>query len=189
MMTIPFAQTIDGLEFVLGRFEKIAAQVATRNKFVLIEDTKRKAPMLVHDQIILNGTLANGTVCSVHYSGGESKSNNFSWEIKGTKGEIVITSPIGHLQFGKLEVKASFNGGPLSTLEIPAGYHPNEGGLPGIDADLSRAVYYGYQEIAADIANGTSNFPTFNYAVKRHKFLDEMIHAADSGCRLTFKNA
>jgi hypothetical protein len=81
------------------------------------------------------------------------------------------------------------NGTLNSQLAIPFSYHPDQGGKPGIEADLSRAVYYGYQEIAADLAGGTSIFPTFDYAVKRHEFLDEMIRAADSGCRLTLLNA
>ncbi|OKS89668.1 Gfo/Idh/MocA family protein [Mucilaginibacter polytrichastri] len=185
MMTIPFAQTVDGLEFVLGNFKEISALLATRNKSVHIEDSNREVPMLVHDQIMLNGTLKDGTVCSIHYRGGTSPGDNLYWAIKGTKGEIVITSPIGHLQFGKVALQASFDGEPLNTLEIPASYHPKDGGAPGVDADLSRAVYYGYQEIAADIADGTCFFPSFSYAVKRHEFLDKLVESADSGCRKT----
>lgn len=186
MMTIPFAQTVDGLEFILGAFTEVAAHLAIRNKTVLITKTKRKAPLLVHDQILLNGTLADGTVCSVHYRGGALKGDNLYWEIKGDKGVIVITSPSGHLQFGKLDLKAAFGDEPMRNLEIPLSYHPNEGGAPGVDADLSRAVYYGYREIAADLANNTTVFPSFSYAVARHKFLDKIVEAADAGCRLTF---
>jgi len=185
MMTIPFAQTVDGLEFVLGDFKEISAQIAIRNESVHIAASNREAPMLVHDQILLNGTLIDGTVCSIHYRGGVSSSNNLLWEIRGTKGEIVITSPIGHLQFGKIDLQASFDGEPLKTLEIPPIYRPNDGGVRGVDADLSRAVYYGYQEIVADIAGGTKLFPSFSYAVKRHEFLDSLIDAAASGCRKT----
>lgn len=187
MMTIPFAQTMDGVEFMLGSFTEISAQLAIRNNFVLIEETKRNVPMLVNDQIILTGTLGDGVVCSVHYRGGASKGYNLYWQIKGSKGEVIITSPSGHLQFGKLELQAAFGDEPLEKLDIPHEYLPIEGGVPGANADLSRAVYYGYKEIAEDLANDTEVFPSFNYAVKRHEFLDNLVTAADSGCRLTMK--
>jgi len=188
MMTIPFAQTIDGVEFSLGAFTEITAQLATRNYAVLIGETNREAPLLVNDQVLLSGTLLNGIIFSAHYSGGESQSHNFYWSVKGSAGEIVITSPTGHLQFGKLDLQVSFGKEALQPLVVPASYLPDEGGEPGLSADPSRAVYYGYKEIAEDLAEGTKVFPSFSYAVTRHEFLDQMITAAASGCRLTIKN-
>jgi len=182
MMTIPFSQTCDGLEFVLGKFTSLTGQLSTRNKFSLIKETEREAPMLVDDQIILNGTLNDGIVCSIHYRGGASKSHNLYWHIQGDQGEIVVTSPSGHLQFGKIEIFEAFGDGPLLRMDIPADYRPDEGGQPGADAALSRAMYYGYQEIADDIENSTNIFPDFKYAVLRHEFLDQLSRAAETGC-------
>ena len=181
MLTIPFAQTMDGLEFVLGELKEISARLDTRTDSVFIEETKRHVPMLVHDQIIVNGLMGEGIVCSVHYRGGASKSHNLYWVVKGSEGEVIITSPSGHLQFGRLSIEVSFGDGPLEKLETPEAYFPNEGGAPGINADLSRAVYYGYKEIADDVASGTNVFPTFGYAVKRHNFIDKIIEASDAG--------
>jgi hypothetical protein len=39
--------------------------LAIRNESVHIKESNRESPMLVHDQIVLNGTLTDGTVCSI----------------------------------------------------------------------------------------------------------------------------
>jgi len=57
MMTIPFAQTVNGLEFVLGEIAELAAHLFIRNEKVLIKETNREALMLVHDEILLDATL------------------------------------------------------------------------------------------------------------------------------------
>lgn len=185
MMQIPFAQTVDGAIFCLGEFQNIAAILCRENKETLITETQEIIPQLSDDQVILTGTLKNGAVASIHYRGGVSKSVNLYWEIKGSKGEIVITSPTGHLQFGKIRVRAAINGGELTDLIMPSKYDPTAGGTPGVDAALSRAVYYAYKSIKTDIIDETLNAPDFEAAVKQHRFLDHISKAANQGVLLT----
>jgi predicted dehydrogenase len=188
MMTIPFAHAIDGLQFVLGGFDEVSALTARRKDSVVVADTGAKEPLLVDDQIIFNGTLNDGTVCSAHFRGGSNKGDNLFWEIRGDKGMVVITSPIGHLQFGKLDIRVVSETGISQPFVIPELYHASEGGGPGIGADLSRAVYYAYKQIASDIKHGTTIYPSFKYALDTHEFLDQVSNSANSGNRVALKN-
>lgn len=172
MLHIPFAHTLDGLQFCLGKLETLASMLMQRNREVLLKDSNKIIPQESKDQILVMGTLCNGTVITIHYHGGESGGTNLYWEIKGSKGELVISSPTGNLQFGKLRIQVAIGEEPLTDLAIPEKYRPAEGGAPGIDAKLSRGLYYAYQEIAADILGGTVNFPSFETAVKHHQLLD-----------------
>lgn len=184
MMDIPFAQTLYGFEFCLGSVAKLSSLLATINKEVLIKDTNKKIAQLSKDQIMVIGRLENGTAITLHYHGGSSKGINLHWEIKGRKGKLLITSPTGHLQFGKLKIQIAMDDQPLTDLEIPEKYRPNEGGSPGFEAKLSRGVYYAYQEIAKDILNKTSNYPTFETAVKHHQLLDLIKKSSDYESKL-----
>jgi len=184
MMTIPFAHAIDGLRFVLGNFAEVAALTARRKDQVTVASKDEKLPFLVDDQIIMNGTLTDGTVCSAHFRGGSIQGDNLYWEIRGESGLVVITSPTGHLQFGKLAINMATGSEALKDLELPDEYYSSEGGAPGINADLSRSVYYAYKEIAADIRNNTSVFPSFKYALDTHEFLDLLTNSSRSGNRV-----
>lgn len=187
MLHIPFAHTLNGLEFCLGSFKTFAATLKRRNNETLLTDVNKKIPQLTNDQIIVTGALENGTIVSLHYHGGESKWLNLYWEIKGSKGELIISSPTGHLQFGQLKLQAAIGEEPLTDLEIPESYRPNEGGRPGFDAEFSRCLYYAYKRIGEDIANNTSFFPDFNSAVKHHHLLELIEHSASREQALTVK--
>lgn len=185
MTHIPFSHTLDGLQFCLGNFKEVAALLEKRNTEVLISDTGKTVPQVSNDQLLLMGKLTSGPIVSVHYRGGESNGVNLYWHIQGRKGELVISSPTGHLQFGKLRLQAAFGGKPLKDLAIPEIYRPTEGGTPGFDAELSRCLYYAYQEVAADINNGTTVFPTFRSAVERQMLLDDIESSAKHESTLT----
>ena len=129
---------------------------------------------------MVNGTLDGGTVASVHYRGGSSKSINFYWEIRGTKGEIIVSSPTGHLQFGKLRLQIAEANQELKELPVPVTY----GQTAGIDADLSYSMYHAYKAVANDLVNGTANVSDFKHAVLRHQFLDLLEKSATQGCRV-----
>ena len=183
MMHIPFAHTIDALTYCISNFHEVSATMARRNKEVFIIPDQHNLPQLSDDEVVISGTLTNGPMISVHYSGGESKGLNLYWRIRGKKGEIIITSPVGHLQFGKLHLQVAIEGEELTDLVIPADYASTAGGLAGPDADLSFAIYHAYLAVADDLLHSTHIFPDFNQAVMLHRLLDKFQMAAASGCK------
>ncbi len=184
MMDIPFAHTLYGFEFCLGKIDKLSSLLVTRNNEILVKDINKTVPQLSKDQIVLMGTLVNGTVMNLHYHGGATDGINLQWEIIGRKGKLLITSPTGNLQFGKLKIQLALDEEPLKDLEIPEKYRPNKGGAPGFDAALSRCEFYAYEVMAKDILNGTNIYPSFKNAVKHHQLLDLIKQSSDQESKL-----
>ncbi len=50
--------------------------------------------------LVVSGTLENGTVVAAHFRGGLSRGTNFRIEINGTKGDLILTSPVGYVGIG-----------------------------------------------------------------------------------------
>jgi len=169
MLTIPFGHTIDALSWILDDFERIGGTLATRRKSVQISDTGSTMEATAPDQIAVAGRLHGGAVASLHYRGGFSRGTNFLWEINGTKGDIVVTGGIGHLQFAQIKIQAaSGEDKALSALPIPDSYRR----VTTDPASLSDAVAHAYRNVFDDLRNGTTHVPDFDEAVRLHKLLD-----------------
>lgn len=185
MLTIPFGHTIDALTMLLGEFTDVSATMATRRPRVTNKDTGEVAAMTVEDQVAINGTLHGGPVASVHFRGGLSRGINFHWEINGTDGDLVITGPTGHLQFGQVTVHgAQGRDRTVSELPIPSSYErvPT---LAGRHTEMAYTVGHAYQQLLDDVTEGTTHAPDFAHAVRRHRLLDHIERAANTGERQT----
>lgn len=183
MLTIPFGHTIDALTMLLGEFTDVSATMATRRPRVVNKDTGETATMTVEDQIAVNGTLEGGAVASVHFRGGLSRGINFHWEINGTDGDLVITGPTGHLQFGQVSVHgAQGRNRSITELPIPSSYErvPQ---LTGRHTEMAYTVGHAYQQLLADLTDNTTHAPDFAHAVRRHRLLDHIERAASTGSR------
>lgn len=182
MLTIPFGHAIDAVSMVLGEFTEIRATLATRRRKVVEIGTDKVVPMTAADQIAVSGTLASDTTASVHYRGGTSAGTNFLWEINGTEGDLVITAGSGHIQMAPLTVRGSRRGESLHELAVPERYLIVDTAL----ADTHPRAYNvacAYTQLAADLRHGTTETPTFDHAVQRHRFLRDVVHAAGEGHR------
>jgi predicted dehydrogenase len=171
MLTIPFGHTIDGLSWVLGAFADYSATIATRRPDVALSDTGGTARATGPDQIAFNGVLDNGIVVSMHYRGGFSRGTNFLWEINGTKGDIVVSGGIGHLQFGLIKLQAATGEDKaLGDLAVPNEYITAPVGPGG----MSYTVAHAYRAVFDDIRQGTAVVPDFAEAVALHRLLDKI---------------
>jgi predicted dehydrogenase len=177
MLTIPFGHTIDALCYCLGEFTQVAATMACRREtFTLVPDRK-KLPMTAEDQVAVSGLLADGTVASIHYRGGVSRGTNLLWEINGTEGDVQITSYGGHAQLFDLALAAGRGEEKtLQPLTIPAKYIGNPELPP-----FARSVGQAYSRALSDLREGTNLCPTFDDAVVRHRLLDAVERAAQTG--------
>ncbi|MFD0795435.1 Gfo/Idh/MocA family protein [Mucilaginibacter litoreus] len=171
MLHIPFAHLLDGLQYCIGGVSLCSAFLARTNSEVAITGTNKIIPQLTNDQSVANAILADRVVAVIYFHGGEYGGENLRWEIYGTKGKLTITSPTGHLQFGKLQMAVTFGSQKPETLSIPSEFDPEDGGIPGYEAEPSRGLYYAYRQIAEDICSRDVTYPNFAYAVKHHELI------------------
>ncbi len=180
MLNVPFAHSIDALLYALDScFEAVTGTLMTRRQTIRLEETGVELPMTVPDQVMVSGQLANGVAVAAHFRGGLSRGTNFHVEINGTKGDLIITSPVGYVGFGGFKVMGASGRGQLEELDIPANYRA-ERFCEGPQQILAIA----YERLASDFLQRTQLRPTFDDAVTLHRLIDTIEHSEGSSCRI-----
>jgi predicted dehydrogenase len=129
LLTVPFGHTLDAVRFVLGDLTEITATTAVRRAEVLVEDTGERVTVTAPDQVAVTARLDGGAVLAAHFRGGNNAGTGLRWEINGTDGDVVLTGPNGHLQFGQAVLAGSRHGAALDVLEVPGAGEPATAGL------------------------------------------------------------
>ncbi len=181
LLTIFIGHTLDTLSWVLGcEFRELSATLANRRPTLPRGGYQPYAPKTAEDQVIIQGTLNNGAVASVHYSGGAKRNTGLLWIINGSKGDIELTT-MGNLQAGDVRIRgASGDQKELVDLPVPSYYQPQMqvDSKPGV---TSLAMLYTH--LLSDLRYGTNTVPTFTTAVRHHRVLDAIERASRTGQR------
>lgn len=178
LMTIPFGHAVDAMCFVLGEFCDVMAVSAIRIPKVRLLETGEILEKNTPDQLVVSGHLDNGAVATVHYRGGSSRGTNFAWEINGTKGDLRLEAPIGHAQMADLALSGGFGQErKLAPLDIPVAHRWAPDGLTNPALNVAQT----YLQLASDLRDGTNTAAGFDQAVIRHKLLQAIEEAAQSG--------
>lgn len=182
LLSVPTMHALDALQFVVGDLAEVRAVSAIRRPTVLLADTNEKIDTTVPDHLAIAATLGSGAVASIFYRGGTSRGENFRWEINGTEGDLVLTSPVGNLQV----LAPTLLGGrgdeaAVAPLPVPSEYDLSGGASEGPAANVARL----YAAFAADLGKGAPGVtaPDFRHAVALHDTLDRISAAADRGDR------
>lgn len=180
MLSIPFGHTIDAVCQALGEFTEVEAVLANRRtSFTLVPDNVEK-PMTSHDQVLVQGKLGDGITASIHYRGGMPRGTGLLWEINGTEGDLQVTSMGGHAQLLPLSLSgAQGDAQALAPMEVPDTYVWTAADPNPVVQNVAQV----YALLAGDIANGTHHAPSFEDAVRRHRLLDAVERAAETGRR------
>ena len=185
MLTVQFGHTMDSFCWCLGEFRELSATLATRYPLVKRTDTGEKIEKTIADQIAVTGILDNGAVAAVHYRSGTSQAANFFWEINGSKGDLVITSSSGRLQYADLRIQGtSRTTGHLENLPVPDNYKLVPEASP---SDIYYTLAHAYSLMRCDIKLGTANIPTFADAVVRHRMIEAIERASETGARQSYR--
>lgn len=181
MLTIPLGHTLDAFCWLLGEFEELSATLATRRPRVKRIEDGAWLDSSVADQISISGTLHSGAVAAVHFRGGMSRGDNFRWDINGTEGDLVIEGDFGHIQMMPLRMKGARGATTrVIDLPVPASCRWAPDGTPeGLPYNLAQA----YLRLADDFSRGSESVPTFDDAVVRHRMIDAIERAAETGRR------
>ena len=132
----------------------------------------------------MSGTLQGGAIASLHFRGGQSRGTNLLWEINGTAGDLLVAGAGGHVQMLELTLRGGQGKDTaLGPLTIPDEYRwvPAETptGFPFNVAQL-------YIQLASDIQKGTSLSLSFDAAVVRHRMIEAIQTAAETGSRQSY---
>src|SRR5437868_967441 len=134
------------------------------------------------DQLVVNGIVRDGAVVSVQVRGGMNRGAAFLFEIHGDLGDVQLTATSrASMQRRELNLKGARGGGaPLADLSIPGRYR----WIPGEVAPDSRYnVAQLYARLAESIRDGKPVSPGFDAAVTRHRLLDAIVRASETGMK------
>lgn len=198
MLEINLGHTIDALCWSLGEFRELSSTMLTINPTIRIAETGETIAKTASDQIVIGGVLDNGAAASIHYRGGMSRGTNFHWEINGSEGDLVITldDPIGSLgalkllgsvgsiQLGALRLHGARGTAELAEIEVPPSYLAAPAAPTGLPYNLTHA-YAMFADELRDSTMGTPT-PTFEDGLVRHRMMDAIVRAAESGHRETY---
>jgi predicted dehydrogenase len=180
VLSVPTMHALDAMNFVLGDLADVRAVAEVRQPNVLLADTGGSVPVTAPDHIAIAARLASGAVASVFFRGGVSRGDNFRWEINGSKGDLVFTSPVGNVQvLAPVLLGARGDAASVQPLEVPAGYELAPHAPEGPAANVAR-LYAAFAENLAGAASGALA-PDFSHATRLHEWLSAIEKAARSG--------
>lgn len=180
-LTVPGMHALDALEFTLGRFAAVSANLVTGRKEVRVADEGIVIPVTAADQVSVTGTSDSGAAFSVFYRGGFSRGDNLRWEINGTAGDLVLTAPgiNGNIQVADLKLEGGRGGDTgVAEIAVPDRYY---GPVPRTLAGPARNVALAYAQLADDLRDGTHVVPGFEHALRQHRLVAAVERAAATG--------
>jgi predicted dehydrogenase len=180
LLTITGGHTIDALCYCLGEFRELAAFVVSQRDRILVEETGELIAKTVPDQLVVNGIVGDGTVVSFQIRGGMNRGTPFLFEIHGEEGDLQLTATSrASMQRQELNLKgARGDGVPLADLSIPGRYRwISEGVAPDSRYNVAQL----YARLAESIRDGKPVSPGFDAAVTRHRLIDTIVRASETG--------
>ncbi|MER8417710.1 Gfo/Idh/MocA family oxidoreductase [Mesorhizobium sp. M0166] len=166
MLHVPFAHTIDALLFALNEsFLSVSGTLVSRRPTIRMMESKEVVPLDVADQIAFTGQLTSGGVVTSHFRGGLSRATNFHVEINGSRGDLLLTSPVGYVGLGGFKLMGAQADETLQPISVPEDFGAGENVLTGNVRKL-------YQLFASDVTSGTRQSPTFGDAVNLHRLIN-----------------
>jgi predicted dehydrogenase len=179
-LTITAGHLLDGMMYLFGSFHDISATLRTDAKIVPVIETGEKIIATSPDHLVITGTLENGALFSTHVR--STFTSNFSFEINGSKGDLVLTFPSSssHKMFQIdpfLILGTQGKGDVLEELSVPSKYYLTPKNIESIPAYNIAQLY---TIIYQDLKDNTHVAPSFHTAINIHQLLDEIRLSANT---------
>jgi predicted dehydrogenase len=181
-LTITFGHSIDALCMVAGEFTEVSAVISTQVPQWFETDTKQYVDVTSPDNIMVQGRLENGAVASAYAGVHPYHGGGYRLEIYGKDGTLMM---IGGGEAGQ-EAKRRIMGGrkddqALQELPVPERlkWVPEEVRSVGRAYDVGQM----WVKFAEAIRTGAQIEPDFDHAVRRHRMLDAIRRASETGQR------
>ena len=179
-LTISFGHVIDAMCMCLGEFAEVSALVSNRVPQWRETDTDRMVDVTSPDNVMVHGTLTNGAVVSAHVTVAPWLGSDYSLEVYGREGTLVLKAS-EHPQLGGLLLlggKASDS--ELQELPVPDRLQWVPDWVPtGPPFNVAQM----WSRFADGIRAGVRTEPDFESALQRHRLLDAIQRTSDTGQR------
>jgi len=181
-LTITFGHAIDAVCMVVGEITEVSAIVATRVPQWYETDTKKYVDVTSPDNIMIQGRLEGGAIVNAYVGVHPYHGDGYKFEIYGKEGTLMMT---GGGEAGQ-EANRKIMGGKkddkaLKELPVPDRLK----WVPESVRSVGRAYDVGqmWVKFAEAIRTGGSVEADFDHAVRRHRLLDAIRRASDTGQR------
>jgi predicted dehydrogenase len=177
-LTIGFGHAIDALCMVVGEITEVSGMVRTQVPQWYETDTQQFVDVTSPDNIILAGIVESGAVVNAYVGVHPYHGSGYKMEIYGKEGTLVLSSAGGQ--------RLRIFGGRKDNQELEEIEVPNR--LTWVPERVQNAgpafeVGQMWVNFARAIRTGVSAEPGFDHAVLRHKLLDAIQTASDTGQR------
>ncbi|MFF0814908.1 Gfo/Idh/MocA family protein [Rhodococcus sp. NPDC003318] len=182
LLSIVFGHLVDSFSYIVGDLTSLNATTAVRHPKVLNTESGQLVTATAEDEIAVTGTLTGGAVASLHLRGVNDHSSKLLWEINGTEGHLRIEGT-GATLANPVTIRGARGDAELSELPVPDSYESH--------ADLvgpAHAMAHAYDRIRADLTEGNGQAPDFAHGLQRHRLLDAIERAAETGARQDIRN-
>ena len=181
-LTITFAHVFDAMCMVVGEPAEVSAIVSTQVPQWFETDTKKYVDVTSPDNILVQGRLENGAVVNAGCGVQPYHGSGHRLEIYGTEGALMM---IGGGEAGE-ERRRRIMGGhkddkAVQELAVPERFSR----VPETLRNAGSAYDVGqlWVRFAEGIRAGTPIDPDFDHAVRRHRTLDAIARASQTGER------
>jgi predicted dehydrogenase len=181
-LTITGGHTIDALCHCLGGFRELSAFVVSQRDHIPLHGTGEIVAKTAPDQLVVGGIVEDDAVVSFQVRGGMARGTEFLLEIHGEAGDLqLMAMSRASMQRQELKLKGARNdNAELAELPIPTKYRwVPEAVPPGSPYNVAQL----YRRLAEGILDGKSVSPGFDAAVRRHRLIDMITHASDTGMK------
>lgn len=185
-LTITFGHAIDALCMAVGELTEVSAIVSTQVPQWFETDTKKYVDVTSPDNIMIQGRLEGGALVNAYVGVHPYHGSGYRLEIYGKDGTLAM---IGGGEAGQ-EAKRTIMGGhkddkTLQPLTLPERlkWVPEEVRNLGPSYDVGQM----WVRFAHGIRTGAHIEPDFDFAVRRHRMLDAVVHASETGQRQKIK--
>lgn len=183
LLSIVFGHLVDSFSYVVGDLADLNATTGVRHPTVLNTDSGQLVSATAEDEIAVTGTLTGGAIASLHLRGMNAHSSKLVWEINGTEGHLRIDGT-GAALANPVTIRGAHGDGALRDMPVPDSYekHADLVGSP------AHAVAHAYDRIREDLTGGTEQAPDFAHGLRRHRLLDAIERAAETGARQSIRD-
>jgi predicted dehydrogenase len=181
-LTITFAHVLDALCMVVGELTEVSALVSTRVPQWFETDTKKTVDVTSPDNIMIQGKVESGAIVNAYVGVHPYHGSGHRLEIYGKDGTLMM---IGGGEAGQ-EANRRVVGGhkddkALQELPVPERLK----WVPEAVRKVGRSYDVGqmWVKFAEAVRTNTRIEPDFDSAVRRHRMLDAIVRASETGQR------
>ncbi len=184
-LTIAFGHSIDALCMVVGEITEVSGLVSTQAPQWYETDTQRYVDVTSPDNVMITGRLGNGAVVNAYVGAHPYHGSGYKMEIYGKEGTLALAAGGAGGTGGEQLRILGGRKDERQLQEIPVPdrlkWVPEEVQKAGPAYDVGQM----WVNFAKAIRTNTKIDPDFDHAVRRHRLLDAVQKASDTGRRVS----